>query len=82
MMNNYHYLYLKCDVSLLVDVFEKFRNRYLENYGFCSSHYLSAPVLSWDAMLSMTKVKLDPISAVDMYLYFLKRNERQRFLYF
>ena len=42
-VKNYHCLYLKCDVLLLVDVFEKFRNNSLKNYGFCPSHYLSAP---------------------------------------
>ena len=49
-MKEYHDLYLKCDVSLLADVFEKVRNNSLENYGFFPSHYLSAPALSWDAM--------------------------------
>ena len=49
-MKDYHDLYLKCDVSLLADVFEKVRNNSLENYGFFPSHYLSAPALSWDAM--------------------------------
>ena len=32
-MKDYHDFYLKCDVFLLGDVFEKFRNRCLENYG-------------------------------------------------
>ena len=32
-MKDYHDFYLKCDVFLLADVFEKFRNRCLENYG-------------------------------------------------
>ena len=36
------------------------------------SRYSSAPALIWDAMLSLTKVKLDLISAVDMYLFFEK----------
>ena len=37
-MEEYQNLYLRCDVLLLADVFEKIRNRCLENYG--------APVLS------------------------------------
>ena len=41
--NDYHDLYLKCDVLLLVNVFEKLRNNSLKNHGLCSSHYLSAP---------------------------------------
>ena len=57
-MKDYQDLYLKCDVLLLADVFEKCRNNSLNNYGLCPSHYLSAPALSWDAMLNMTKVVL------------------------
>ena len=34
---------------------------------------LSAPTLSWGAKLSMTKVELDLISDIDMYLSFEKR---------
>ena len=65
-MKDYHNLYLKCDVLLLADVFEKFRNNSLKNYGLCPSHYLSAPALSCDAMLSMTKIKLELVSDSDM----------------
>ena len=46
---------LYCDVMLLADVLEKFENNSLKNYGLCPSHHLSAPGLSWDAMLNMTK---------------------------
>ena len=67
---DYHEFYLKCDVLSLADVFQKSRNRCLEDYGLCTSHYLRGPTLSWDAMLSVTKVKLDLISDVDMYLLF------------
>ena len=42
----YHDLYLKYDILLLADVFEKCRNNSLKNYGLCPSHYLSAPALS------------------------------------
>ena len=71
-MKNYHDLYLKCDILLLVDVFEKFKNRCLENYGLCPSNYLSVLDLSWDAMFSMTKVELDIISDVEMHLFLKK----------
>ena len=37
---------------------------------------VSAPALIWDAMLSMTKVKLTFISDVDMYLSFEKGMRR------
>ena len=50
-IKNYHKLYLKCDVLLLADVFEKIRGNSVRNYGFCASHYLDAPDLIWDAML-------------------------------
>ena len=58
-MNDNHNLYLKYDVLLLADVFEKFRNNSLKNYGVCPSHYFSAPALSWDTMLNLTKIELD-----------------------
>ena len=54
--NDYHELSLKCDILLLADAFEKFRNNSLKNYGLCPSHYLSAPGLSWDAILKMKKI--------------------------
>ena len=52
-VKNYHNLYLKRDTLLLADVFEKFRNNCLKNYGLCPSHYLSWPALSWDVMLNI-----------------------------
>ena len=71
-MNLNHDLYLKCDVLLLADVFEKFRNNSLKNYGLCPSHYLSVPGLSWDAMLKMTKIKLELITDPEMCIFFEK----------
>ena len=43
---DYHDLYLKCDVLLSADVFEKFANNSLKNYGLCPNHYLRATALS------------------------------------
>ena len=75
-MKDYHDLYLKCDVLLLADVFEKFRSKSLKNYGLCPSHYLSKPALSWYAMLNMTKVKLELIPNPGMYIFFEKGTRR------
>ena len=69
-MKHYHGLYLKCGVLLLADVFEKFRNNSLKNYGLCPNHYLSASALSWDAMLDMKKVELKLIPDPYMYILF------------
>ena len=43
-MKDYHDLYLKCDVLLLADVFEKFRNNSSNNFGLCPIHYLKFEV--------------------------------------
>ena len=53
---------------MLADVFEKFENNSLKNYGLCPSHYLSVPGLNWDAILKMTKIKLEIITDPDMYI--------------
>ena len=74
-MKDYHNLYLKCDVLLLVNFFEKFRNNSLKNYELCPSHYLSAPGLSWDAMLRMTKIKIDLVLDSEMYILFEVQEE-------
>ena len=65
-------LQLKFDVLMLGDVFEKIRNNSRKNYGLCSSHFLSAPGLSQDAMFNMTKVELELIPNPDMYISFQK----------
>ena len=71
-MKDYYDLYLKCDVFLLADVFEKFRNNSWKNYEFCQCQYFRAPSLNWDAMLNMTKIKLELLSDPDMYMFFEK----------
>ena len=71
-MGEYHDLYLKTDVLLLADVFEKFIKTCLNYYRLDPCHYFNAPGLSWDSMLKMTGVKLELISNVDMYLFIEK----------
>ena len=71
-MVDYHDHYLKKDVLLLADVFEKFIDTCLKYYELDPCHYFSAPGLSWDAMLKMTGVKLEKISDIDQYLFIEK----------
>ena len=74
-MGDYHDLYLKIDVLLLADAFEKIFNTCLEYYGLNPCHYLSSPGLSWYAMLKMTGIELELISDIDMHLFIEKKWE-------
>ena len=58
-MKDYHNLYLKCDVLLLPDMFEKIINNSLKDYN-------------WDAILKMTKIELELIADPDLYIFFGK----------
>ena len=71
-MSNYHDHYLKKDVLLLADDYEKFIGTCLKYYGLDPCHYFSSPGLSWDAMLKMTDIKLEKISNIDKYLFMEK----------
>ena len=72
-MGDYHDLYLKKDVLLLVDVFEKFIDTCLKYYELEPCRYFSDPGLSWDTMLKMTGIKIKKISDIDQYLFIEKR---------
>ena len=52
---DYLMLYLKIDVLLLADVFEKCRRLFDLVYGLDPCHFYSAPNISWDAMLNQLK---------------------------
>ena len=64
-MGDYHDHYLKKDVLLSVDVFEKFIATYLKLHGLDPCHYFSSPGLIWEVMLKMTGVKLEKVSDID-----------------
>ena len=71
-MGEYHDLYLTSDILLLADVFENFRKTCLEYYNLDPCHYFTSPGLAWDAMLKMTKIQLELMTDVDMYLFIEK----------
>ena len=68
-MGEYHDLYLKTDVLLLVDVFENFRKTCIQYYKLDPCHYFTSPGLSWDAMLKMTDIRLELMVDIDMFQF-------------
>ena len=71
-MGDYHDHYLKKDVLLLADVFEKFIDTCLKFYRPHHCHYFSSPGLSWDGMQKMTGVRLEQIVDNGMSLFIEK----------
>ena len=69
-LQDYHDLYLKCDVLLLADVFENFRKTCLKHYKLDPCHYYTAPCLAWDACLKETKQDLELLKDYDMLMMF------------
>ena len=55
-MSDYHDLYLKRDVLLLADVFQKSICTCLKYYVLDRCHYFSSPGLSWNKVLKMTEI--------------------------
>ena len=67
-IRDYHDLYLKSDVLLLADVFEKFRKTCLHHYKLDPAHYYTSPGLAWDACLKTTSQRLELLSDYDMLM--------------
>ena len=78
-MGDYRDHYLKKDVLLISDVFEKFIDTCLKSYGHDLCHYFISPGLNQDAMLKMTGTRLEKIVSIDMYL-FMEKDKEDEFL--
>ena len=65
-LGEYTSLYNKVDVLQLADVFENFRDVCIKIYNLDPAWYYSSPGLAWDAMLKITRVKLELLSDVNM----------------
>lgn len=61
-LGQYTDLYLKTDVLLLTDIFESFRKTCKQHYKLDPAFYITAPSLSFDAMLLKTGIRLELIS--------------------
>ena len=64
----YHDLYVQCNTLLLANVFENFRDKYIEIYKLDPAHFLSAPGLAWQPCLKKACVKLELLTDLDMLL--------------
>ena len=69
-IRDYHDLYLKSDVLLLADVFEKFRSTCMKHYKLDPAHYYTSPGLAWDACLKLTGQNLELLTDYDMLMMF------------
>ena len=67
-IGNYHDLYVQTDTFLLLDVFEKLREKCIEIYGLDPSYFYSAPGLAWQACFKKTDVKLELLTDYNMLL--------------
>ena len=63
-LGDYTDMYLRLDVYILADCFEKFR---ASQTRLEASNYVSLPSMSWDILMSSTKETLDLLTDVDMY---------------
>ena len=78
-MDDYHDLYLKADILLWADVFEKVIDMCLEYYVLDPRYYFCDSWLSWDSMLQMTGIELEVIWNKHVFIWW-KRNKRRYFL--
>ena len=67
-LGEYHDLYVQSDTAQLADVFENFRTVCLKEYELDPSYFVSTPGLALEAMLEITKVKLELLTDIDMVL--------------
>ena len=63
-LGEYYDLYVQSDTLFLADVFENFRNKYIEIYEFDLAHFLSVPGIAWKACLK-TGIKLELLTNND-----------------
>ena len=69
-LGEYHNLYFQSDTALLADVFENFRDKYIEIYKLDPAHFLSAPGQAWQACLKKTEVELELLTDNGMLMMF------------
>ena len=74
-MGGYHDFFLKTDVLLLTDVFEKYSDMCLSYYGLDPVYYYILPNFAFDAMLKLTGIETDLVYDQEMYEMITWRND-------
>ena len=67
-LGDYHDFYVQSDALSLADVFENFRNKFIEIDKLDPAHFSSAPGLAWQACLKKTEIELELSTNFDMLL--------------
>ena len=67
--DEHHNFYLKTDVLLLADAFEKLICVCSEHYWLDPFHHFNSPGLIWGTLLKKSGVELELISDTDMYFF-------------
>ena len=71
-LKDYNELFVKSDVSLLIDVFENYRDTRIKVDKLDPTYYLLAPGLSWYSCLKKAGVTLELLTDEDMLLLYEK----------
>jgi hypothetical protein len=69
-LKDYHDWYLRVDVWGLTDVLKRYGEFGMKHYGLDFTRYASAPAAAYDAMLKMTKSRIELISDMETHLAF------------
>ena len=67
-LGDYHNLYVQVDTAQLSDVFENFRSLYLKEYQLDPAYFVSTPSSAFEAMLKITKAKIELFTDINMVL--------------
>ena len=71
-LGGYHDPYVRADTAQLSDDFENFRSLCLKEYDLDSTYFVSTPGLAFEAMLKITRAKIEVFTDIDMILMTVK----------
>ena len=62
-------LYIKSDINLLADDFERFNKKSFEEYGINPQYCVSLPGYTWHCRMKYSDIKLQTLQDKDMILF-------------